>query len=74
MDKKWRPPDWEGDKFHCCMDLTKGGGTYSDIYEVYEAGADAMLEALKRNSGNLRVKAHSNGWVILIPDEEDIDG
>jgi hypothetical protein len=41
-----RPDNWEEDKFYKCMDLTKGGGSYADIYEVYEAGAAAMLEAL----------------------------
>ncbi len=42
----WRPQDWEEDKFYKCMDLTCGGGEYRAIYEVFETGADAMLEAL----------------------------
>ena len=42
----WRPKGWEDDKFYKCMDLTHGGGDYADIYEVFEAGADAMLEEL----------------------------
>lgn len=44
----WRPDkkEWEEDKFYKCMDLTEGGGTYRSIYEVFEAGADAILDAL----------------------------
>lgn len=43
----WRPKSWENDKFYKCMDLTHGGGEYSDIYLVFEAGADTILKALK---------------------------
>ena len=46
MNTSWRPRGWEDDKFQRCMDLTKGGGSYKDIYEVYEAGASAMLNEL----------------------------
>ena len=51
MDKSWRPPNWEDIKFHRCMDLTEGGGSYGDIYEVFEAGADAMLDSLFKLAG-----------------------
>lgn len=42
-----RPDNWKDIRFQACMDLTQGGGTYRDVYEVFDAGADAMLEALK---------------------------
>ena len=45
--KNWRPENWEHDKFHECMRITGGGGDYANIYEVFEAGADAMLRELK---------------------------
>ena len=46
----WRPENWDDIKFQECMNLTKGGGTYSDIYEVFEAGAEVMFNALKEGS------------------------
>lgn len=46
----YRPDNWEETKFYSCMKLTGGGGEYSDIYDVFEAGADAILGALKKNS------------------------
>jgi len=44
----WRPEDWNKIKFHDCMNLTNGGGDYADIYEVFEAGASAILKELVR--------------------------
>ncbi len=48
MNKHWRPKGWEEDKFYKCMDLTGGGGDYADIHDVFEAGADCILDALFR--------------------------
>ena len=55
MKDNWRPDNWEDNKFHACMDLTKGGGNYADIYEVFEAGATEMLKACREN------------WKLLVP-------
>ena len=46
----WRPDKekWEHNKFYDCMTLTAGGGEPCNPYEVYEAGADAMLKSLER--------------------------
>ena len=78
-----RPKNWENDKFHCLMQLTKGGGTHADVYEVYEAGADAILKALVsdgkylHNTGTMpygyvlgrSLKLGEKGWLVFIPDE-----
>lgn len=48
--KKWRPKDWKNpnDEYHNAFDIP----TVQDAeWEAYEAGADAMLEALKNNCG-----------------------
>ena len=83
--KMWRPDNWEDDRLHECMRLTKGGGTYANIYEVYEAGADALLEGLKkgalyRNLVGMQSASdtavicpqfpNDKGYLIFIPDEE----
>ena len=67
----WRPEDWENK-----------GDLYRNGYEVYEAGADAILEAL-RSIGNhysnlpeccriiYDVAWHGgSGTTVFIPDEE----
>lgn len=43
--KRWRPLNWDEERFYVCMELTEGGGAYKDIYEVFEAGADALYDA-----------------------------
>lgn len=70
----WRPLNWEDDKFHRCMELTEGGGSYRDIYEVFEAGAEAMLEALKEKGvkgyGNVVDGVAPAGWLVFIEGDE----
>ena len=44
----YRPKNWEDTRFYACMDLTEGGGTYRDIYEVFDTGADKMFEELSK--------------------------
>ena len=57
-DRTWRPKNWEDVKFHECMGLTGGGGDYASICEVFEAGAEAMFDALlpQVDEDNLRSK------------------
>ena len=87
-DNKWRPKDWENPNDKVCAmyginphDYT----TTANPHEDYEAGADAMLEALRkqpmihgqivRNMLSTDVKwydsvtAMKNGNLIFIPDE-----
>ncbi len=73
----YRPKDWEdGNKMY---DTEKKGGI-SDA-EIFEAGADAMLEALKKSEGRHRILPQDNdclsnlypeqiGYLVFIPDEE----
>ena len=77
---EWRPPkeEWEETKFYSCM-LTHGGGDYCDIdCDVFEAGADAILEALKARGieipatkpGHIDVPLSEGrkGWLVFIPE------
>lgn len=48
IDDKWRPQNWEDDRFHECINLTKDGGYYANPYDVFEAGATATLKALSQ--------------------------
>ena len=79
----WRPAGWTGRMFNEqaieIMTPTERGACQTE----YEAGADAMLEALKRSYGDKIKKdewtddstfqADTNGIIIsfIIPDEED---
>ena len=69
-----RPLNWDEDRFYACMELTEGGGTYKDIYEVFEAGADAMYFAMceKIDSDEFIDKLlQIEGGFIDIPDIKD---
>lgn len=68
---KYRPKGWDAKKI-----ATK----YLDEHEVFtegkavlagvEAGADAMLKALKNKIGSRRNKGNS-GWLVFIPEGDD---
>ena len=76
----WRAENWKNPYY---LEDSEGGfyNQYPE-FAVYEAGADAMLEALKQkrnifvNCKNPKAKTFlwningENGWVIHIPDEE----
>ncbi len=72
MSKKWRPEGWDLDKIVDKVDKAKGiEGDY------VEAGADAMLEALKREGAYGKKFDGSipfEGWSIFIPDKNRNNG
>jgi len=61
--KMYRPENWvnphdlSGEKYIGLLDK----------HYAFEAGADAMLEALKHRVGSRRNKGNS-GWLVFIPD------
>lgn len=67
MSKMWRPENWERQR----------SWDGQVIYGDYEAVADAMLEALRKepdskyivNYGGKGMLEHPNGWLCFIPDE-----
>ena len=72
-----RPKGWEDTKFYACMDLTKGGGDYADIYDVFEAGADAILDAIwkmakESPAGTFTFDTHEVNC-FSVPEEGDND-
>jgi len=76
----WRPKEWgnPNEEYHNVCDVP----TVQDAeYEAYEAGADAMLEALKKDKHIMtpaqmelllpdRKYPPRNGYLVFIPDEE----
>lgn len=66
----YRPRDWKG--YHCeelCIDCDTNP---VDCNKHFEAGADAMLEALRNNQlspfDSSVMKANFRGRVVIIPD------
>ncbi len=64
----WRPDDWKN-PYH-------GRGMWIPELKALEAGADAMLEALKNGKscafdevGHLKVGF--KGWLVFIPEEKE---
>ncbi len=78
----WRPTDWEGrvdaiEPANC----TKTETEYYHFLDGVEAGADAMLVALRGNGGrvaiedswasiNIQIYKGSMGTLVFIPDKE----
>jgi len=70
----WRPENWENP----WRSFEWGDGeiyqwTEAKIHEQYEAGADAMLEALRVGTtriNNIGDPPNSKGVIVFIPDEE----
>ena len=70
----YRPEKWE------CPYKPDGGNDeiYCDIgardQGIFEAGADAMLEAIRKEGihteGEAPTLCHGKGWVVFIPDEQ----
>ena len=60
----YRPKDWKNPYKRVLLD--------NCIEEVvFEAGADAMLEALqKEGEANSYVPGRGRGWLVFIPDEQ----
>ena len=70
-DSSWRPEGWSKRNYY--------GSTVNDvdIDEIYEAGADAMLEALRNNQwcpfDTSVLRADFRGKVVIIPDQKPPD-
>jgi hypothetical protein len=79
----WRPNNWEEIKCKCSFQ-SEDGGMVPHLPSM-EVGADAMLEALKKEGTHLtgdtiisafgkypeiHVKGGTKGWIILIPEEK----
>ncbi len=73
--KSWRPDDWDSPYEPIGADLHKMGREIA-----YEAGADAMLEALNKNRVTVPdiiyflTKGKREGHLVLIPDQKPPDG
>jgi len=52
--KKWRPPDWKNDWMP----------RFGEQYWAYEVGADAMLEALKKEGKYIDASKYPYGVVL----------
>lgn len=70
----WRPDDWKNPYLKPQPDRK----AYTHIYyDIYEAGADAILKALtekahyaSREKGNINYYSHiyDSGWMVFIPE------
>ena len=78
MIKKWRPQGWsypvkntEGQTVYLkvCNCLV---GQIADDYATFEAGADAMLEALKKKG--TKVEDAEDGFSVRLPDIKFLHG
>lgn len=73
----WRPEGWENPYID---PSTKPEGSFiTTFHHIYEAGADAMLEALKNKSPILTSeqmkliapdRKFRYGWLVFIPDDK----
>ncbi len=68
----WRPKDWKNPHpKSSCHDFGLGDTTvYGWEHDMYEAGADAMLDALRERPDTLYINLieREKGWLVLIPD------
>ena len=77
--KQWRPDDWGEIKKDELLLVSE------DFYWIFEAGADMILQALKKNAlnyvqrgkyeiacddGFITGEHEQTGWVVFIPEEE----
>ena len=84
----WRPKDWRDKTQDIVVEagmlppqvkypIVIPSGLEWDILkrQLFEAGADAMLEALRCNQwcpfDDSVMKANFKGWIVFIPDEEE---
>lgn len=84
MSKNWRPENWKNPFVNpIYYDLLMTKETLEDFKQTFEAGADAMLKALREDGGH-RVLPQDNeipvklnqlfpkvGWVVFIPDDSE---
>ncbi len=76
----WRPEEWTN---YCSKGFKYGGWTPPDEYTrrvcagIYEASADAMLEALKKHGLYVKkgdicppITCTCNGTLVFIPDDK----
>lgn len=69
----WRPKDWRNP--HPGIYLPTNDFIYSehDLHREFEAGADTILEALKKRGRHMKKGEHSDnifevaGWLVFIP-------
>lgn len=81
----YRPEGWKNDSYDCSVCDTEPEGCPGCGSSAYEAGADAMLERLKKQ-GYYRAKATyidspplmaylkaegKQGWLVFISEEEE---
>ena len=79
QSKQWRPSNWEN-PFHKTADFGYGKESWNENPEfgAYEAGADAMLEALKKKDNDYRPIGWYDdigyideaGWLVFIEDKK----
>ena len=79
----WRPEDWENPNEDICAKCDYCGCLkHHGIIDTFEAGADAMLEILRRDgtyfvsgewTDDSTFETEEPGTVVWIPDEEKKD-
>ncbi len=67
--KPWRPKGWDTDKLVDEFDETKP----STEFDYFEAGAAAMLAALRKKGVKGLNPRGYEGYIVFIPDEEKND-
>ncbi|KKN54541.1 hypothetical protein LCGC14_0591330 [marine sediment metagenome] len=74
----WRPKDWERHILLALDEIKEGKPVSNDEIDIYEAGANAMLEALKETGKHtdglaptlsINVLPEQKGWLVFIPEE-----
>lgn len=66
----WRPPDWENPDWGFSLFSGSNYERGKERYIAHEAGADAILEALKAKALSYRTGTGTSidGWVVIIPE------
>jgi hypothetical protein len=72
----WRPEGFKNPYYEDT--LNPHGCLIRNGYRIFEAGADAMLEALKAKgtyfTEPIEPFSKVKGWIVCIPDESDTEG
>ena len=75
----WRPPDWGNARGQAINKTLKSFNPFSSRRKLgralFEAGADALLEALRKSPGAKRIEPewgyhNYKGYTVFIPDEK----
>lgn len=83
--KQWRPKDWDSNEMH--LDMLRANIDDMDGEAFIEAGADAMLRALKKRGNyftigeggknlspeDMKLREGDKGWMVFIPKEGNDD-